>query len=479
MKLNQIFSNAPEIEIEQLSIDSRLPMKNAIFFCLNGIKYDGHDYVDEAIDNGAIVIIYEKPIETKRNAIYVKVNSVNDSLRKIADVFYNYPNDGINEYVVSGCYGRSSVTNIMRHFLNKKSKCGYIGIFGINYNQTQLSLTFPALTSLDNLKMLSRMKKENIKNCVFESSPISLYYKKMDVLKPSVFIYTNTSIYSADYKVCDANYYSYIRRYLYTLEDHTCVLFNRDDKSFDELKDSINNYKTYGKDKDSDYRINNIVESTRSTKFEIIHDGITYSVISNLLCESHVYNYVAAVAALNINGYEIEDIIENLKDLSCIEGVFEPIDTNNNIIVDCAYNYDSIENILSFAKRNYSGKKIAIIGINYSDDDARLKKIIKLADDYLDLLYVTEDDSQEYAVIDILNRLDKYETKCNLVKCIRRSTAIELALEVLNKDDVLLILGKGSESYMNMGFGKQFYSGDKHFVVKYLNKRKDVENEII
>lgn len=479
MKLNQIFNNAPEIEIEQLSIDSRLPMKNAIFFCLNGIKYDGHDYVDEAIDNGAIVIIYEKTIETKRNAIYVKVNSVNESLHKIADVFYDNPNDGIDEYIVSGCYGRSSVSNIIKHYLNKKSKCGYIGIFGIIYNQTQLSLTFPALTSLDNLKMLSRMKKENIKNCVFESSPISLYYKKMDVLKPKVFIYTNTSVYSADYKACDINYYSYLRRYLYTLEDRTCVLFNGDDSAFNELKDSVNNYLTYGKDSKCDYRINNIVESRQGTKFELIHDGTSYNVVTKLLSESHVYNYVAALAALNTNGYDIDDIIKNLNDFEFVDGVIEPIKPKNNIIIDCAYGFDSLENILSYAKRNYSGKKIAIVGINYSDDDTRLKKILKLADDYLDLLYVTEDESQEYAVIDILNRLDKFETNCNIVKCIRRSSAIELAIEVLNEDDVLLILGKGSESYMNMGFGKQFYSGDKHFVVKYMNKREEIENEII
>lgn len=479
MKLNQLFSNAPEFEIEQLSIDSRVPMKNAIFFCLNGIKYDGHDYVDEAIDNGAIVIIYEKQIETKRNAVYVKVNSVNETLNRIADLFYNHPNNDIDEYIISGCYGRSSVSNLIKYYLDHKSNCGYIGINGIIYNQTQLSLTFPALTSLDNLKMLSRMKSENIKNCVFESSPISLYYKKLDVLKPKVFIYTNTSKYSSDYKVCDTNYFSYLRRYLYTLEDKTIVLLNGDDEASNELKDSVNNYFCYGISDNCTYRIANIVESRVKTSFELIYDESIYKIETKLLGTSNVYNYVAALAALHIAGYDIQDVINIFNDFNFVDGVMEKIDSNYNIIVDCAYEYDSLEKILSFAKNNYDGKKIAIIGINYSDDDNRLKNIIKLADQYLDVLYVTEDDSQEYSVLDILNRLDQFESKCNIVKCIYRRTSIELALDILNSNDVLLILGKGSESYMNMGLGKEYYSGDKHFVVKYLSKRTGELNETI
>lgn len=478
MKLSNFFKNAPDLEIEQLSTDSRIPMKNAIFFCLNGIKYDGHDYVDEAINNGAKVIIYSKTIRTDKNVIYVKVNNVNETLFRMADLFYNHPNVNINEYIVSGCYGRSSVSSIIKHYLDKKTNCGYIGIQGIIYNQTRLTLTFPALTALDNLKMLSRMKNENIKNCVFESSPISLYYKKLDVLKPNVFIYTNTSIDSSDYQVCGSNYLAYLRKYLYTLEDNTCVLFNGDDITFNELKDSISNYSTYGKNINCNYRIDNIIESSTGTKFEIAHDSIVYKVETKLLGEIHAYNLTAAIAALNIDGYDIQDIIDNLNDIECIPGVMEMVEGSNNIIIDCAYENDSIENVMQFANKICKGKKIAIIGINYSDDDKRLKRILKIADEYLDVLYVTEDESQESSVISILNRLDQFEHKCEVVKAIYRSSAIEFAIQILNTNDCLLVLGKGCESYMNMGLGKEYYNGDKFYVVKYLKEREEY-NEII
>ena len=118
MLLNKIFKDAPEIEIEQLSVDSRLSMKNAIFFCLDGIKYDGHDYIKEAIDNGAKVIIYSKPQDIKYKAIYIQVKNVTNTMIKVADIFYNHPNSGIDKYIIMGNYGRSSVAKFINHYLN-------------------------------------------------------------------------------------------------------------------------------------------------------------------------------------------------------------------------------------------------------------------------------------------------------------------------------------------------------------------------
>ena len=118
MLLSRLFKGAPDLEIEQLSIDSRHSMKNAIFFCLDGIKYDGHDYIKEAIENGAKVIVYSKELKEKYKAVYIKVGNVNTALTKVANVFYNDPNAGIDKYVVLGNYGRSSVASFINDYLN-------------------------------------------------------------------------------------------------------------------------------------------------------------------------------------------------------------------------------------------------------------------------------------------------------------------------------------------------------------------------
>ena len=184
MLLSRLFKGAPDIEIEQLSIDSRHSMKNAIFFCLDGIKYDGHDYIREAIENGAKVIVYSKEVKEKYKAVYIKVKNVNTVLTKAANVFYNDPNAGIEKYVVLGNYGRSSVASFINYYLNSFSSCGYIGILGIRYNGLELNSSFATLNILDNLKMLDTMKKNGVKACTFEADAASLNLQKLDSLRP-------------------------------------------------------------------------------------------------------------------------------------------------------------------------------------------------------------------------------------------------------------------------------------------------------
>jgi len=480
MKLNEIFKDAPSIEIEQLSTDSRLPMRNAIFFCLDGIKYDGHKFINEAISNGAKVIVYSKDIDQKANAIYVKVKNVNDSLYRIADIFYNHPNFGICSYLVSGCYGRSSVSSMISYYLNSIDKCGSVGIFGINYNDRHLSITFPALTALENLKVLDTFKKSGIKNAVFESSVISLFYKKLDVIKPEVFIYTNTSKYCSDYKVCNNQYFEYLRRYMYTLEDNTCVLLNSDDEACEELKESISNFKTYGSSENSDYRILNVQLYDRYSKFSLIHDGISYGIVTRLIGMSNIYNLTAAIAALNIKGHSIENIIEILNNFNYVNGVMEIVDDEYRIIIDCGYEIDSVKNVLNYVKQTSKGRCIGVIGINYSDSDMKLKRLMQYLQEYLDVTILTEDESLQDEVMNILSRTDEYTNTNSVLHVPYRSAAIENAINILNKNDSLVILGKGSETYLNMGLGKEKYLGDKHYTLKYLRRRKEEEeNETI
>lgn len=479
MKLNDLFKNAPEIEIEQLSTDSRLPMRNAIFFCLDGIKYDGHSFINEAIDNGARVIVYSKELNNKNNAIYIKVKNVNETLYKVSDIFYNHPNKDINKYLISGCYGRSSVSRIIDHYLNKVSKCGSVGIFGINYNDRHLDTTFPALTPLENLKVLDNFKANNIHNAVFETSVISLYYKKLDVIKPDIFVYTNTSKHCSDYKVCNNFYYENLRKYFYTLEDNTCVLFNIDDDSYNELCESVTNYKTYGQNLEADYKISDVILNLRSSKFKLTHKEKTYDITTKLIGLGNVYNLTAAIASLNITGHDIQDILDKISDIDYVDGVMEHIDKKYNIIVDCGYEIDSLENTLDYARKTTYGKLIGIFAINYSDNETHIQNVMRICEKYLDKIILTEDETGQGEVMSILSKADEFTHSNKVLHVSYRSIAIENAINILNKDDTLLVLGKGNEKYLNMGLGKERYYGDKYYINKYLNRRKEEENETI
>ena len=478
MLLSKLFSGAPDMEIRQLSVDSRMPMEDAIFFCLNGIKYDGHDYIDEAVKNGAKVIIYTKEIERKEKAIYIKVADVNKTLKKTANIFYGDPGKDIDEYVIGGNYGRCSVALFINHFLNKKEKCGYVGILGIRYDRTELKSSVTTLNALENLKILQTMKENGISSCTFEANASSLNLQKLDSIDPSFFIYTSTDTNSNESQLNE--YFSYFRRYLYTLEIATRVIFNAVDVSYMELSDCVENYFTYGLYEDSDYRISDVSLSSHGISFSLSHEGMSYPVVSSLQGMVNVYNLTAAIAALNQKGHPLDKIIEGMKDVPCVDGVMERCDTQYNVIVDSAYDISSINEICRYARKAAdSHKAIGVISINYTDGDNRLEKIMQICQSNLDVIILTENESLEGEVMNILSRCDRYTRKdARVIHCDLRSQAIKNAIEIMNQEDTLIIIGKGNEKYLNMGLGKEFYQGDRFYVQKYLEKRKRGETDM-
>lgn len=476
MLLNEIFSGAPKIKIEQLAVDSRMPMKNALFFCMSGIKYDGHKYVKQAIDNGAVAVVYSSEIDKSANAVYIKVNNVNVALSKAGNVFYNYPQENIEKYIITGNYGKSSVACLINNYLKTKTKCGYIGIFGIKYDKYKLYTPFATLSGLDNLKTLDNMRNNGVKACTFEATASALNLKKLDVINPEVLIYTCSNPGSREYS---NEYYSIIRKYLYTLEDSTNIILNIDDNSFEELQNSINKYSTYGLSTKADYYATEIVLSDKGLKFFLNHNNNKILVQSRLLGLVNVYNILACIAGLNQQGYDLSEIISSFSDCKYIPGIMERIDDKYNVIVDDAYDINSVETICDYARHICKGKCICVCGINYSDDNYRIEKLMNVLEKYLDVIILTEDETLEGETMKILQRCNRYTQTKKCIHIAYRSIAIRNAISILNYDDCLLILGKGSEKYLYMSLGKEYYHGDKYYAIKYLEERKKEDSDYL
>ncbi|MBQ1625767.1 MAG: hypothetical protein II096_07030, partial [Erysipelotrichaceae bacterium] len=258
------------------------------------------------------------------------------------------------------------------------------------------------------------------------------------------------------------------------------VLFNIDDESFNELKDCVENYVTYGTSSIADFQIRDVSVSSSGIAFKIVHDEKVFPVRSKVQGMVNVYNLTAAIIALTIQGNDLNDIITHMEDVPYVEGVMERVDEEFNIIVDSAYDINSIEEIFrygDYVKRK--NRAIGVISINYSDGDKRLEKIMELCNKYLDVSILTENESQDSSVMEILERCDRYERNGRILYMPMRSQAIENAIEIMNRNDTLLIIGKGNERFLSMGLGKEFYYGDKHYAVKFIKKRRREENEII
>jgi len=480
MLLNQLIKDAPEIDIKQLSSDSRETMIDAIFFCISGFKYDGHDFVDEAIKNGAKVVVYEKTLTKKYPAIMIKVRNVDEVLKKIAKRFYNDPGLDIESFVVSGCHGRSSVSTFIYKYLNTLKPSGYIGRFGIKYFDYNLSTTYPTLPTLNNIRLVKKMKDVGIKAITFEANADNLSYNKLSIINPKVFIYTNTIKDSIDYKESENDYFLCLRHYLYSLEESTCIVLNRDDSAYNELKDVSNNVVCYGTKEDSDILISDIKLSGDETSFKLTYNGVTTKFKTRLLGLINVYNCVAAISALLVNGYDITDISVFFNTLNPIEGVMQKVDDKYHVIVDCADSLDSIKEVLEFGKFIKNNNRIiAIMGIGGNDDNQRIQNMMKLCDENLDLTILTEEDSYDADINKLLNYASSYLLKSKHILVSNRETAIETACDLMNSNDIVFIVGMGNEESMFNGLGKQPYSGDIKLAKHYIEKRSKEENEII
>jgi len=467
-----------DIQIDQLSVDSRIPMHNAIFFCLNGIKYDGHEFIDEAIANGAKVIVYSKNIEKKGNALFLKCNNVNNVLNNMANKFYNTANHDIDKFIICGSYGKASVATFINYFLNLFSTCGYVGRFGINLNNVHYNSNYETLNVLENLEILDVMQQNNIKSCTFEVNSTPLSLQKINGLVPNYFIYTSTDLDIEDTYYDD--YLNHIKNYFNEFKDYTKIIINADDRIYQDLKNADYKLITYGKNSTSDYQIRDVMLSRKGINYKIVHKDKIYQVKSSLQGLVNVYNLTATIVALLLKDYDMETILKVFEELPDVDGVMERVDEQYNIIVDSAYDLDSIENICEYASLiKQKNKAIGVISINYTDSDSRIQKIMNIAQKYLDIIILTENESLEGEVMDILKRCDKYTTNSRVVHVPYRSLAIENGIELMNENDVLIIIGKGNEKFLSLGLGKIDYQGDKAYAKKFINKRRKEENEII
>lgn len=466
MFLDELFKNTPHIQIDQLSIDSRMPMHNCIFFCIAGIKDDGHDYINEAIKNGANVIVYSDDIKTFGNAIYIKVNDTIDCLNSISPKFFDNPANHLESYVTSGCDSISTVSYLITKMIKNFKSVASIGVNGIFFGENHLMSNVPTLTIIDTQRYLKEFVNEGIKAVTLEADCLALYYKKLGSIKPNVFIYTNTNEYSSNYQEMDNNYYDVMCNYLYTLDDSTVVILNRDDCAFDELAKACgDNFYTFGKNEDADYLISNIKLKPYYSSFELNYNNETIEIKTKLIGIRNIYNVAAALCALHQTGYDLSELALLLQFIEPLEGDMKPIDLNQGfkVYIDKADDPKSLELTFKFLNSILKKEKklVVLFGIGYNDEDESIKDMSLLCEKYVDKVILTEGDSYNGNISSILKNGEELFKKNKPLIIEDREVAINCALDLLNNDDILLILGKGKEKYIIRNLGKESYKGDE------------------
>ncbi|MCD8029253.1 MAG: UDP-N-acetylmuramoyl-L-alanyl-D-glutamate--2,6-diaminopimelate ligase [Erysipelotrichaceae bacterium] len=475
-RLNELFDVKEDYKIESIHSDSRYVVKNSIFFCVDGLSVDGHKYIEDAIFQGAKCIVYSKPIAYKhREIVYIKVNNVLDELNRVADLFYDHPSYKMTIMGITGTSGKTIVALMIKDILSHYLKTGYIGTNNIEYDNIIEQCPYTTPESIFLHKKLSEMVKHDVKGVTLEVSSHGLALKRVDSVHFDIAIFTNVYEEHLDFHGTMEHLMTSKAKLFQLVNEKGYAILNTDEVRFYNLvKDDLKcHILTYGIEHHGDVMARNIQLYIDHSEFDLqIHDEIRH-VSLPLLGRCNVSNVLAVVTSLLALEMSPQQVIESLGYIKGIDGRMELLEHSYpfHVIIDYCQHAKSFELIFKFAKAvRTSGRIIAVFGAPGRRNFNKREKIGKLANEYCDQVILTAEDNRDEDIEDICLDIQKYIEKPVSVIIEDRSIAIEQAIEIANRDDIILILGKGHEKFMASTIGNVPYPGDKYVALNAIKK---------
>ena len=466
MKLAKMIPNAPEINIKTLFTDSRKKVSDGMFFCIKGMMNDGHKFVDEAILNGAICIVHSDSLKKYQNHIvYVQVDNVVHTLNIVADIFYRHPSQKMTVYGVTGTNGKSTIALTLKYLIDHFKSCGYMGTISVEYGKVKKepSLTTPDIIELQ--ETLSEMVTSEVKSVAMEVSSHGLEQNRVEAIEFDIAIFTNLTHDHLDFHGTMENYYLAKRKLFQLLDDSKIAVINADDTYGRRLiSETDAKVVTYGIEVPATYMANEISLFPEYSLFTLECYEFKYHIKTNLVAKFNIYNLLAIIAALHQRGYAIEDIVPLLEHVRQIDGRMERINEGQPflVLVDYAHTPDGFQQIYEYAKSVTSKENriITVFGAAGKRDTKKRSILGEISDRYCDMIILTEEDPRGESVSEICEEIAKGIKTSNYVVIEDRYAAIRQAIEIANKNDTVLILAKGDETYLSRAFGHEEWMGD-------------------
>lgn len=466
MRLLEMFPALPasdDREIEGICIDSRKAEPGDLFFCLKGTESDGHRFAGKACRAGACAVVCSDEVEKVENTVYIKTEDVTGQLNRICDLFCGRPGREMTVFGVTGTNGKTTVASIIEAVYGKKVSCGYMGTVAVRYGgiSKESSLTTPDAVELHST--LREMRDHGVQAVAMEVSSHGLAMRRTDSVDFDVAVFTNLTYDHLDFHGTMENYFEAKKRLFMDMKPEGTAVLNVDDVRFRELRDCCRcDIRTYGIDVAADYRAENIRSGAEGSSFTLVCGEKRYEVKTNLSALYNVYNLLGAVAAMNVAGMEIEEMLPLLSDLPRIDGRLEHMEHGQDfhIIVDYAHTPDGFEQVMRYAQSVTAGDLYCVFGCAGKRDKNKREMLGRIAGKYCRKVFVTEEDPRDEKVEDIAEAIMEGAGWEQSIFIADRRKAIEEAINTAGRGDCVLILGKGREIYMDREDGRQPWMGD-------------------
>ncbi len=479
VKVIQVVGEVQRKDITGIFYDSRSVIKDSIFVAIRGYKTDGHNFILDAINKGAVAVILENN-ESVPDEIFIHdgitkilVKDSRIALAQISNIYFNQPSKKIKLIGITGTNGKTTTSYFIKNILETDgNKVGLIGTIAnyIGEKEIKTRLTTPESVELNEL--LLEMYNEGCSYAVMEVSSHSLVLNRIYDLNFTSAVFTNITSDHLDFHGTFENYLSAKKILFDSLTTSAFGVYNSDDKnSLTLISNTQAHPNSYGTASNADFILKDIRYDLNGTSFTIEHKKNSYSVSTSLIGDFNAYNACAAFATAVLLGVKANVCVEGIKSTKHVPGRFEVVGSGRKkAIIDYSHTADSLEKALTALNKIVDNKNsiYTVFGCGGNRDKTKRPVMGKIACDLSSYVIVTSDNPRFEEPMEIINEIKNGISKTNYEVIENREEAIKKAVEKSEDNAVILIAGKGHENYQEIKGVRNHFS-DKEIAEKYLS----------
>ena len=447
---------ATDITVSKIEFDSRKIELNDVFVAIRGTLSDGHDYIEKALSLGAIAVICEEfPSVIVNGVTYIKVKDSNEALAFLAANYYENPSENIRLVGVTGTNGKTTIASLLYQLFKKAGyKVGLLSTVKIMVDEQEFKATHTTPDSLTINKYLDLMVQEGCEFCFMEVSSHGVHQKRTEALRFEGGVFTNLSHDHLDYHNTFAEYRDVKKSFFDNLPKSAFAITNIDDKNgLVMLQNTKAKKLTYALKSYADYKAQ-ILENQLSGLLLKINDN---EVWVKLIGSFNAYNLLAIYGVAVELGIEKTEALRLLSELESVSGRFQFIVSESKItaIVDYAHTPDALENVLKTIEdiRTKNEQLITVVGCGGDRDKTKRPIMANIASSMSDKAIFTSDNPRTENPETIIEEMEKGVEPQDFKKTVSildRKQAIKTACQLANPNDIILIAGKGHETYQEI-----------------------------
>ncbi|MBU8877720.1 UDP-N-acetylmuramoyl-L-alanyl-D-glutamate--2,6-diaminopimelate ligase [Bacillus sp. FJAT-29790] len=459
-------------DISSIENDSRNVQLGSLFICIKGFTVDGHDFAASAVTHGAAAVISEKELALPVPVIVVQ--NTRRAMAVLADAFFGQPSHKLHLIGITGTNGKTTTSHLIEKILSDAGrKTGLIGTMYTKIGEKSYEVKNTTPESLTLQRIFKQMVDVGVESTVMEVSSHALDEGRVHGCDFNLAVFTNLTQDHLDYhktmdeyRIAKGLLFSQLgSAFSYTMPKYAII--NVDDLASQAyIKATAVHVLTYGIDNQADLQAINIQMTATGTSFDLLSPFGKYKVSLQLIGKFSVYNVLAAIGAGIASGLPIEQIIQSIEEVRGVSGRFETVDAGQNfsVIVDYSHTPDSLENALKTVNQFAKKRVFTIVGCGGDRDRSKRPLMAEIACRLSTDPIFTSDNPRSEDPIQILKDMEDGAKGKSYKIILDRKEAIHYAVNTAGKDDVILIAGKGHETYQLIG--NRIFDFDDRLVAK-------------